>query len=153
MKAIRPAVISDLSRMEAMGARFFAASGLDRWFNYKPHCFVQVCEKFMADDKAVLLVGEGQDGVVGMAGALAYPNWLDVSQLTAQERFWWVDPLHRGSLLGTELRKGLEGWARDKGCLTMQMGALETLRPDTLAKVYARKGYAPMEQTFCKRLT
>ncbi len=149
---IRPAVISDLSRLETMGARFFAASGMDRWFRYKPRCFSQVCADFMASDKTVLLVGEGQMGAVAMASALAYPIWFDNEHLTAQEIFWWVEPLHRGGSLGAELRRGLEGWARGKGCLTMEMGALETLRPEALAHYYERRGYSLKEHIFCKRL-
>jgi len=150
---IRPAVISDLSRLEAMGARFFAASGLDRWFHYKPRCFSQVCANFMTSDRAVVLVGDGQMGAVAMAAALAYPCWFDSEHLTAQELFWWVEPEHRGGSMGAELRKGLEEWARGKGCLTMEMGALDASRPEVLAHLYERKGYGPKERIFCKRLT
>ncbi len=150
---IRPAVISDLSRLEGMGARFFAASGLDRWFRYKPRCFSQVCANFMAVDQAVILVGEGPIGAVAMAAAMAYPCWFDAEHLTAQELFWWVEPDYRGGPMGAGLRNGLEDWARDKGCLTMEMGALEASRPEALAHLYQRKGYGPKERIFCKRLT
>ncbi len=149
---IRPAVISDLSQLQTMGALFFDVSGLDKWFSYKPRCFSQVCANFMADDKAVILVGEERGGAVAMAAALAYPCWFDSDHLTAQELFWWVEPDYRGGPLGTELRKSLEDWARDKGCLTMEMGALETLRPEALAHLYERKGYGPKERIFVKRL-
>jgi GNAT superfamily N-acetyltransferase len=149
---IRLAVISDLDRLQDMGARFFGASGLDRWFHYKPRCFSRVCADFMASDKTVLLVGEGQMGAVAMASAMAYPVWFDHEHLTAQEVFWWVEPQHRGGSLGTELRQGLEDWARNKGCLTMEMGALEASRPEILAQLYERKGYGAKERIFCKRL-
>ena len=149
---IRPAVISDLARLQDMGARFFAASGLDQWFHYKPRCFSQVCANFMASDKAVILVGEGQMGAVAMAAALAYPCWFDAEHLTAREMFWWVAPPHRGGPMGAELRERLEDWARRKGCLTMEAGALEALRPEALARLYKRQGYGPQERIFCKRL-
>lgn len=148
---IRPAVISDLARLQDMGARFFAASGLDRWFHYKPRCFSQVCANFMTSDKAVILVGEGQMGAIAMAAALAYPCWFDAEHLTAQELFWWVDPTQRGGPMGAHLRQGLEDWARGKGCLTMEMGALEAARPEALAHLYERQGYGPKERVFCKR--
>ncbi len=149
---IRPAVISDLSRLEGMGASFFAASGLEKWFRYKPRCFSQVCADFMASNQAVILVGEGQMGAVGMAAAVAYPVWFDSEHLTAQELFWWVEPLHRGGAMGAALRNGLEDWARGRGCLTIEMGALEASRPEALAHLYERKGYGPKESIFCKRL-
>ncbi len=150
---IRSAVISDLPRIETMGARFFAASGLDRWFSYKPRCFSKVCADFMAGNQAVLLVGERQTGAVGMAAALAYPCWFDAEHLTAQELFWWVEPEHRGGAMGTGLRNGLEDWARGKGCRTMEMGALDAARPEALTHLYERQGYGPKERIFCKRLT
>ena len=149
---IRPAVISDLSRLQTMGAQFFADSGLARWFHFNPRCFSQVCADMMANDKAVLLVGDGQMGAVAMASAITYPAWFDNKHLSAQEVTWWVEPLHRGSSLGTELRRGLEGWARNRGCLTIEMGALEASRPETLASLYERMGYGPKERIFCKRL-
>ncbi len=149
---IRPAVISDLSRLEGMGARIFAASGLEKWFRYKPRCFSQVCADFMAGNQAVLLVGEGPMGAVGMAAAVTYPVWFDSDHLTAQELFWWVEPLHRGGHMGAALRNGLEDWARGKGCLTMEMGALEASRPEALAHLYERKGYGPKERIFVKSL-
>ena len=135
-----------------MGTRFFAASGLDRWFSYRPRNFSQVCANFMDSNQAVILVGEGKKVAVGMAAALAYPCWFDAGHLTAQELFWWVEPEYRGAAVGKELRNGLEDWACERGCLTMEMGALEAARPEALAHLYARKGYGAKERIFVKRL-
>ncbi len=146
---IRPAAISDLTRMERMGARFFDASGLDQWFSYKPRCFSKLMADMMASDQTVVLVGGDVDG---MAAAMAYPCWFDDAHLTAQELFWWVEPESRGGPMGAELRNGLEDWAREKGCLTMEMGALEESRPEVLAHLYERKGYGPKERIFVKSL-
>ncbi len=150
---IRPAVISDLPRLEAMGARFFDASGLEKWFRYKPRCFSQVCANFMDSDQAVVLVGTGKTGAVAMAAAIAYPCWFDAEHQTCQELFWWVEPDFRGGSMGARLQRALEQWAKDKGCLTMEMGALEGLRADTLAHLYERQGYDPKERIYCRRLT
>lgn len=149
---IRPAVANDLPCLGTMGAKFFAASGLAKWFNYRPDCFSQVCKKLIRRDDGLLLVGEGPKGAVAMAGAMSYPCWFDDRHLTCQELFWWVEPTHRGSLFGAELRQGMEDWARDKGCLTMEMGALEASRPEALARLYKRDGYGPKERIYCKRL-
>ena len=150
---IRPAVADDLPALGTMGGEFFAASGLAKWFRYKPACFARVCTDLMANEQGLLLVGEGAKGAAAMAGALAYPAWFNDEHLTSQELFWWVAPTHRGSLLGTALRKGMEDWARGKGCLTMEMGALEAHRPEALANLYKRLGYEPKERIFCKRLS
>ncbi len=139
--------------MEAMGAQFFKASGFDRWFSFNKRCFSKVAADFMACDQAVVLVGDGQIGAVGMAAAMAYPMWFNSGHLTAQELFWWVEPEFRGGTMGAELRRGLEDWAKCMGCLTMEMGLIEGLRSEALAEVYERAGYAPKERIFCKRLT
>lgn len=156
---IRLAVAADLPRLQIMGAKFFDATGFDKWFRWNPRTFAKAISNFMASDNAVVLVGEGNlpspygyRSVVAMAAALAYPCWLDEDSLTAQELFWWVEPDHRGGPFGSALCQGLEDWARGQGCLTMEMGALESMRPDVLAAAYARKGYGPKERVFCKRL-
>ena len=149
---IRSAVADDLPCLETMGVKFFAASGLAEWFNYRPECFSSVCTGLITNDKNVLLVGEEPKGVVAMAGAMSYPCWFDDQHLTCQELFWWVEPTYRGTQFGVALRQGMENWARDKGCLTMEMGALEASRPEALARLYERQGYDPKEHIFCKRL-
>ena len=136
-----------------MAAHFFDASGLDRWFTFNPQSFAETAGRLIRDPAAVILIGEEPAGVVGMTGALSYPCWFDVNHLTAQEWLWWVEPEHRGGPMGAALRNGLEGWARENGCLTMEMGALEASRPEALARLYESKGYAPKERIFCRRLT
>lgn len=149
---IRQAKISDLPRLQIMGAKFFKVSGLDRWFTYKPSCFSRICANFMENDQAVLLVAEREIGAVAMAAALAYPCWFDDDHLTAQELFWWVEPDFRGGRMSGQLHRGLEDWARGRGCLTMEMGAMEASKPEALAALYERKGYGAKEAIFCKRL-
>lgn len=152
MSNIRPAVISDLPRLEAMGAEFFEVARLDRWFSYNPRDFSITAAEAIASDQGVALVGDGPNGVVGMAIAVAYPVYFNRAHVTAQEIVWWVEPAFRGGPMGAELKRGLETWAKSKGCLTMEMGALEGLRTATLARLYKSKGYAPKEYLFCKRL-
>lgn len=150
---IRPARLGDVADMTRMAKRFFDASGLDLWFRFKPQSFAKTVGLFIENSQAVILVAEKNSGLVGMAAALAYPCWYDADHMTAQELFWWIEPEHRGGPLGEDMLKMLEKWARDSGCLTMEMGALEVQRPDVMARVYARRDYAPKERVFCKRLT
>lgn len=153
MDKIRPARLEDLPRLGMMGASFFDAAGLDRWYRYKPRAVAKVLADFMASDQAVLLVAEGQTGPVGVAGAMAYRCWFDDEHLTAQELFWWVEPSYRGGSIGADLYRGLEDWARELGCQTMEMSALDTLKPGALSVFYRRKGYGAKERIYCKRLT
>ncbi len=149
---IRQAKISDLPRLQIMGAKFFKVSGLDKWFSFKPRSFSQLCTRLMENDQAVILVAEREIGAIAMAAALAYPCWFNEDHLTAQELFWWVEPEFRGGQVSGQLHRGLEDWARSRRCLTMEMGALEASRPEALAALYKRKGYGAKESIFCKRL-
>ena len=141
------AVVEDIPTMIQMGARFFETSGLDKWFTYNPNSFAQTLVMLIETPQAIVLYSEH-----GMAAAMAYPCWFNREHLTAQELFWWVEPEARGGLLGAELRQGLENWAREKDCLTMEMGALDASKPEALARYYARLGYGPKERIFCRKL-
>jgi len=149
---VRPAVASDLPCLATMGTKFFAASGFNKWFKYKPACFSQVCINLMVCEERLLLVGEGPKGAVAMAAAMLYPCWFNDEHVTCQELFWWVEPTYRGTLFGVKLRQGMEDWARGQGCSTMEMGALDASRPEALAQLYERKGYGPKERIFVKSL-
>ena len=144
---IRSAVAGDIPAMTKMGARFFEASGFEKWFRFSPRSFADTLGRLMVDERAVVLVAEQ-----GMAAAMAYPCWFDREHLTAQELFWWVEPDARGGDLGKRLRQGLEDWAYSKGCSTMEMGALEASKVETLVRYYERHGYGAKERIFCKGL-
>lgn len=149
---IRPARLGDLDAMQEMGAQFFAASGLDRWFSYDVASFRNSLEAFIENPFAATFVAEDNGGIIGMAAALAYACWFNRDHITAQELFWWVDPSRRGDTHGRELREAMDDWARHRGCRTFEMGALEALRPEVLENYYARLGYGAKERIFCKRI-
>lgn len=144
---IRPAEVQDIPAMVKMGARFFEASGLGRWFTFDPRSFADTLTRLIPDQRALVLVAEH-----GMAAAMAYPCWFNDGHQTAQEIFWWVEAEARGSNLGKRLRQSLEDWAYGKGCLTMEMGALEASRVEALTRYYERHGYGVKERIFCRKL-
>ncbi len=149
---IRPATADDISQMIPMAVRFFGASGLHQWFRFNPESFADTVSKMIDSPAAIVLIAKAGDEFVGMVAALSYPCWFDGTHRTAQELFWWVEPEHRQGSTGGRLWRQLEEWAQEQGCRTMEMGALEALRPEVLARTYGRLGYAPKERIFCKRL-
>ena len=154
MKAIRPAIPSDLPKIMQMLRNFYDAS-----------CYggvVDFCERSCADTiaelarspKHIVLVGEVGGDVVSMAAAVSMPHWANAKQLVAQEMFWWCEPSARGSGIALRLLGGLEAWARSMHCHSFCVASTATneLKPDKLATLYKRRGFVPQDIFYAKRL-
>lgn len=96
----------------------------------------------------VILVVEGEDGLVGATGALLHPHYFNSAHITGQELFWWIDPDHRGR--GKELLNALEQWVSDQGAHSFSMIALEALEPERVGLIYRRRGYRPTERSYLR---
>ena len=149
---IRLATVEDIPQMIPLAERFFAASGLSQWFRFDPESFANTVDGLIGSPAGIVLIAKAGDECVGMVAALAYQCWFDSAHRTAQELFWWVEPEHRQGSTGAQLWRRLEEWAQQNECRTMEMGALEALRPEALGKKYARLGYGPKERIFVKSL-
>lgn len=133
-----------------MGARFFAATGLDKWFEFDPVSFRDSIRAFIRIPSAVVLVVETEE-IIGFAAALAYPCWFNRNHLTAQEISLWVEPEHRGPA-SRELLNTLEDWAKKQGCPTFETGTPEAQKPELMERYYRMHGYEPKERLLCRRL-
>lgn len=85
-------------------------------------------------------------GMVGMALVCAPLT----GELTASEAMWWVDPVHRRGRLGIRLWDEAEAWAVGRGAVLIHM--IAPAGADTVAGMYARRGYVALETTWQKRL-
>ena len=141
---IRLAVESDFPEMVEMGRRFFSASGYSDIMEYDP-------ESVLASLKTipVLLVAE-KDRLVGVAGAMVYPFYMNLHHQTAQEVFWWIDPEHRG--IGGKLFDALVEEVKKRGAKSLSMIALETLSPERVGEIYKAKGFRLSEHSYIKKL-
>lgn len=149
--AVRAATPDDLPEMTEMGRRFFAQSSLAKFAEFDVPSFETAMTEFMATEHVSVVAHDAH--MAGMACALAYPAWYNSAHVTAQELFWWVEPQYRGwSPAGRLLLDRMEQWAKGRGAETFSMGATETLRPEALEAFYRRRGYAPLERLFTKRL-
>lgn len=75
-----------------------------------------------------------------------------VGTRTAQELVWYVDPAHRRSNIATELIDLYEDWAREKKCTLCSLCHYMNETGDVCAKLYLKKGYAPIELNYIKEL-
>lgn len=138
---IREAAEDDLLDILAMGEAFSRSIGVP----FDPGSATETARHLMEHPDGVLLFDDG-----AMAGALAYPLFLNHNIKVAQELFWWVDPEQRGNGLGTDLLEGLETWAQSVGADQLVMLSMHTSSPNFIDNVYLANGYKPFERTFIK---
>lgn len=102
-------------------------------------------------ERGVLLVAERNGRLVGMASAALSPHPFNRDVLIAQELFWYVLPAHRVGC-GAALLDALEAAVRDEGAALFVMVCVEGQRERALTRAYRRRGFAPVERTFIKRV-
>jgi GNAT superfamily N-acetyltransferase len=100
----------------------------------------------LVDSRSLYVAGEP---VSAMAALLIYPHYFNLSQIHAQELFWWVDESARGTGVGRRLLRAIEDAARDAGAHSLTMVSLAANPVD---KLYEAAGYALQESSFVKVL-
>ena len=141
MGDIREAELSDLPELMRMGRLFAKSIGIPM----HDESTLDTVEGLIDSDDAVLLIGDGV-----MAGALAYPLYLNKHITVAQELFWWVDEDKRGNGSGREVLAGLEKWAQGIGAHYLSMMTMQGTSPSFVERVYLDNGYKPFENTYIK---
>ena len=93
-----------------------------------------------------MLVLRSDDGkILGGLGCIASED-LHNGDRIAIETFWFVAPEYRGG--GLLLLNAFDNWAKEKGCIKKAMIHLEDSFPETLKKLYIRKGYKFIESHY-----
>jgi len=110
----------------------------------------KVYEGLISKGIAVFLVMEENGQMQGGLGAIKHPDLHD-GKLTAVETFWFVAPEFRGK--GLTLFNAFEEWAIKSGCQKLAMVHLADSYPDSLKKLYHRKGYQLAEEHYIKEVT
>jgi len=149
---LKIATWDDYVHIKAMCLNFAQAS---------PYADVEVDKEKMEELISDILEGDGTESIiilglvddkpVAMMAAAASEMLLN-RQFIAQEIIFWVEPEYRGSKLALELMKAYEFWAVKVGCSFTQMSLVETEQAQKIARLYERKGYAPIERGFLKRV-
>jgi GNAT superfamily N-acetyltransferase len=98
---------------------------------------------------AVVFMLEDGNRLIGGLGAIKYPD-LHSGELFAVETFWYVLPEHRG--WGLKLLMAYEQWAVDNECVCCAMIHMIDSMPESLEKLYRRKGYELMEKHYVRRI-
>jgi GNAT superfamily N-acetyltransferase len=137
---VRQATAEDLPQLLAIGERFWsispwAAMGLER-------DDIAICEQLEA------AISEGGcfvcDG--GVIFGRVWPVWASPSNLIAVELAWY------GPGNGRALREAFEAWAKERGCIGVQMSTLGAAWDEDTVSGLRSAGYAKAEQGWFKRI-
>lgn len=134
-----------------MGKQFFEASGLSDMATWDEGSFETVCKSLMNDEVPGTLLVVDTGWLVGMAGSVIFPLFCNQATKVAQEVFWFVNPEHRNGIGATLLRE-LEADASRKGASLFISAQIAGHRDEAFARVYARRGYRPSENTYIRKL-
>ena len=134
---IRPATLADIPQLKEWGQRFADRAGLTDHVGYNPEHMENTFRVMI--EAHLVLVGDS-----GAIGAMQGPHPFNYEHICAQEVFWWSEGRE-----GLRLFDALEAWARDH-CHSLRMITLEAVEPDRTARIYERKGYAPLERGYIK---
>lgn len=152
MPSVRVATTADISAYMDLAAAFVATTPVSHIIPFDREGTAAFVTASLDNPNMLVLVAEEAGTIIGITGALAYPMYFNPGKLVAQELWWYLTPAARGGSTSKLLFQTIENWAKDIGAEAMFMIALADARIDTMAKVYKRSGYAPVERTYVKGL-
>jgi GNAT superfamily N-acetyltransferase len=141
---------SEIPALVEMGRRFHAASGYSDIATFDANSVSSMLASMIDGENFVFLVVEKKGELLGGAGALIFPCYLNLAHRTAQELFWYVDPEHRG--VGIRLFDALCSEVKRKGAESLMMITLESLKPELVGAFYERRGFRNISRSFIKGL-
>jgi len=147
---IRDATHADIAAIVKHGKTFFDAAGWGDVAEYSEEDCGRSIAHLIDNDAGIVIVYEVDSEIVGMAGGIIAPLYFSLSHLSGQELFWWIKEGCRGA--GLLLLQGLESAAREKGCKTWSMIALDRIAPERTGQLYRRRGYRASEHSYIKVL-
>lgn len=150
---IRPAVDTDIPTIIAMGRKFFDAAGWPEVTTWDERSVETTLRGLIGGAvPGGLIVAEGAGcAPVGMVGFMAFPFYFNFAVAVAQEVFWWVEPDQRLGV-GGQLLDAFEEAGRARGASVFIVSAVARLRSAALERFYRRRGYAPAENTFIRKI-
>jgi GNAT superfamily N-acetyltransferase len=152
MTEIRHATPDDMAQLVDMGQAFFEESPFAAISSWDEGSFqLTVLSLLSGSTSGGLLVAEDDGKLVGMAAYVIFPLYFNLQTKMAQEVFWWCRPSHRKGL-GSSLLDELEQDAMRSGVSVFLTANLAGARDEAFNRLYQRRGYAPSENVFMRKL-
>lgn len=154
MKAeIRAATPDDITSIIDMGRAFFDESPFATIAEWDAGSFqATVLSLLSGSVSGNLLVAECDDKLVGMAGYVIFPLYFNMSVFVGQEVFWWCHADYRTGI-GGDLMSEMEADAIKGGASLFIQANLAGKRDGAFSRLYRKRGYAPAENTFMRKLS
>lgn len=131
-----------MGALVSMARRFHASSQYETWSLFDGGVCDAMLRAMMGDEASCIFVDADYRGAIGFTLApLPYSP-----QVTRVERFWWVNPEHRG--IGMHLYQAADKWAAENAVEIRSLVA--PANAYEVHGMYARMGYRPVEITFVK---
>ena len=147
--SVRPATIKDVPAVLIMGRQFFNAAGWPEVTTWDEGSVETTLRGIISGTIPGGLLVAGDDQPIGMIGFMVFPFYFNLSVTVAQEIFWWVEPQARFGA-GIALLDAFEAAGAARGATVYIVSAVARMRNDALTRLYARRGYAPAENTFIR---
>lgn len=146
---VRELTVEEIKLAPPLGQEFYATGAIPG--KLIPEVFTLSWTRFYAADFGRIFGLFNGDELVGVLGGILYPDSND-GVLVATEMFWFVASKHRGTVGSLRLFDAYEKWAKERGAGRIAMIHLQALAPETLEKLYLRKGYRKLESHYVKTL-
>jgi GNAT superfamily N-acetyltransferase len=152
MTEIRHATPDDIEQLVEMGEQFFEESPFRSISTWDAGSFqLTVMSLLSGSTQGGLLVAEDGGKLAGMAAYVIFPLYFNLQTKLAQEVFWFCKPAHRRGLGGALLSE-LEQDALKNGAQVFISANLAGERDEAFTRLYQRRGYAPTENVFMRKL-
>ena len=148
---IRLATPEDIPAIAEMGERFHGEAGWQDIAAYSVSDCSQSLGQMIEGDIGIVLVAEDEGRIVGIAGGLIFPLYFNHAHKSGQELFLYVEPGRRDGT-GAKLLQALELSAKQMGCQSWAMIALDKVNPQATGRLYRRRGYRAAEHSWIRRL-
>jgi GNAT superfamily N-acetyltransferase len=149
--SIREATEEDVVDLAILGKQFAKESknyDLLGWNSTKAYNFL--FDAIQREDFGVFCLYTETE-IVGMLICFVTPCFFS-NVVQAVEIVWYVDPDHRGSRKAREMLDWYEEWAESRQAVCTNLVNLDTLNAGKVAKIYVKRGYRLVENTFVKEL-
>lgn len=131
---------------------FHAESGLGSDFDASH--FMAGLENWSASG-SLYLCASSPDGrlsnVHGCLCGILAPHFM-TGEVLANELFWFILPEHRGGKDAIRMLDDFEAWAREHGATHLIMASFARGTPETVNRLYQRRGFDPIETHHLKPL-
>lgn len=137
----------ELPQAAEIGLKFWQEGALPG--QLKPEVFVKNWTFLIGNGMGRIFGLYEDDMLVGALGSIVAPD-LNDGEITATECFWFVDPNKRGN--GVRLLLHFVDYAKEIGCVRVNMVHLFNKHADKLQKLYSKLGFSPVETHYIKTL-